>query len=97
MCESPKLCNDHPYEHAADCPYTIATEMASGNSAYGMLLDRVLSLDFALEKHIGGPGTTLDTIPADEYLTLRLLQTERNKHQAEQIERAKQQHPPGAK
>jgi len=91
FCDGPRLCNDDPYEHAPDCPYTVASEIGSANSAFGVLLDRVLSLDFALEKGIG--GITIDTIPADEYMTLRLLQAERNRVDREQLEKAKQRGP----
>ena len=87
LCDGPRLCNDHPYEHADDCPSTIAGELANCNSHFGNLLSQVLAIDFALEKGIG--GITLDTLPYDQFQTLRLLQAERNKHHSELIEKSK--------
>lgn len=62
--------------------------MANCNSHFGNLLSQVLTIDFALEKGID--GISLDTLPYDQFQTLRLLQAERNKHQSELIEKSKQ-------
>ena len=78
MCEGPKICNDHPSVHADDCQVTRLQECMQ--SLAGVLLDRALTLDFALEK---GFTTSLDDVPADEYNILRVLQAERNKHEPE--------------
>ena len=93
FCDSPQLCNDHPTQHAEDCPAAYAADLAGQGSAFSILLDQVLSLDFCLEKGITGPGTTLDSIPFDQYVTLRLLQSERSKHDREQLDKDKQRGP----
>ena len=86
MCDGPRLCNDDPYQHAEDCPATIAAGLANPQTHFGNLLFQVLAIDFALEKGIG--GITLDTLPYDQFQTLRLLQSERCKHQSELMEKA---------
>lgn len=84
LCESPRLCNDSAYQHADDCPVQLAQDALA--SAPGYLLNRAMALEFAAEKFALNWGD----IPADEYLTLRLLQAERNRHEREQMEKAKQ-------
>lgn len=85
-CDGPKFCNDHPFQHEDDCPaYLIQDLMRSGN---GYLLQRALQLEFASSKHF---TLNLDEIPADEFLTMQLLESERNRYERERLEREKQE------
>ncbi len=79
-------CNDHRFLHADDCPvYLVQDLLRSGN---GFLIQRALQLEFACNKHF---SPSLDDIPADEFLTLQLLEAERNKYERERLEKEKQQ------
>ncbi len=87
LCEGSRLCNDDPSIHADDCPVTLLHEAM--HSAAGILLDRALNTEFACEHF----RVDLDDIPADEYNAFRVLQTERNKHEREQLEKDKHKWP----
>jgi hypothetical protein len=60
--------------------------LAHTNSHFGNLLSQVLTIDFALSKHIG--GIDVDNLPYDQFQVLRLLEMERNEHQSELMEKS---------
>lgn len=53
------------------------------SSERGILLQRVISMDFALRK---GMGIDIGSVPADEFAGLQILEQEQNRHEKEQSE-----------
>jgi hypothetical protein len=102
LCPSPGECpevlmNDPPATSesppCAECPLELLeTHLAS---PMGQVLGQVIDLDFALQ---AGVTVRLNEISYQEFLLLRFLAEERNKHQQEGIEqRGRQSHLPAGR
>ena len=80
LCGGPSLCPSAPDDliRCPDCP--VLQLEGSLNSEAGWLLQRALDLDFALR---AGITITPNDIALDEFLALRILNDERDRHAAE--------------
>jgi hypothetical protein len=91
LCPSPPECPEVLMEDplagpealpCTGCPQTLLQEYLA--SPGGQLISTVIDLDFAIQ---AGIQVSLDQIPYPEFLLLRQLAEERNKHQEEELQK----------
>ena len=96
MCPGPGVCPESLNENpdagpdsppCAECPAQLLDDYLAAPG--GKWISQVIDLDFALQ---AGLTITARDIGYPEFLMLRILAEERNKFQAEQIERQAKQH-----